>query len=198
MLDTVHVQPDPQEIRVQAMSAVAAGAKGLMWFQSALAEADHDADRWDAIAFVNASIRGVRHLLRAGDPTGLASTEGAAIVEAIRTEDALVVPVINLAAESEPTALLCAGSFVLESTVPHWVLGAQTLDLEVDVPSDLAVTDIFEVRNGELLEISVAPQVDGRTITIPGVELSNALPTRLFVLAADSSVRARVQSELAP
>ena len=100
--------------------------------------------------------------------------------------------------DTAPTELLCAGSFVLESTVPHWILAAQTLDLDVEVPPDLAVDDVFEVRNGELLELSVAPTVQGRTITIPGVELSNTLPTRLFVFASNATVRARILDELDP
>jgi len=39
--DTIHVQPDPQEILVQALSVAAAGGKGLMWFQVNQEEAAH-------------------------------------------------------------------------------------------------------------------------------------------------------------
>jgi hypothetical protein len=99
-LGTVHVQPDPQEIAIQAMSVVAAGGKGLMWFQSTMSEATYKPARWDAMAAASLTMRGVRSLLREGDPTGLAHTTGEAIVEAIRARDALLVPIVSLKAKS--------------------------------------------------------------------------------------------------
>jgi hypothetical protein len=197
-LGTIHVQPDAQEILVQAMSVVAAGAKGIMWFQTDMAEATHAPKRWQAISDANWMIRGVRPLLREGDVTGRAMTSGQAIVDAIRSSRAIVVPIINLSVQKAPTDILCGAAFVSEATVPHWVLKDQTLDMVVDVPDDFAVRDVFEVTADSAKDLAFSYVVAGRAFTVSDVVLSNAVPVRLFVLAADADVRAEVQDRLAP
>lgn len=188
----VHVQPDPQEILVQAMSVVAAGGKGLMWFQTDQAEADHAPARWQAVSDANWMIRGVRDLLREGDPTGAATSTGEAIVEAIRARDAIVVPVIGLATSAAPSDVGCAASFIAESWVPHWVLADQSLRVEVTVPADLGVVDVFEMTPDGVADLAAPPAVDGRAFVLEGVEVGNDRPVRLFVLASHDGVRADV------
>jgi hypothetical protein len=186
----VHVQPDPQEIDVQAISVIAAGGKGLMWFQTELAEADHAPKRWQAIARANRTFRAVREELRVGDVTGRAKAKGQAIVEAVRGREAIVVPVINLAVQTAPTDIGCAGAFLNEAVVPHWILKAQKLDVAVDVPADFGVDDVFEVVDGTIVDVpSGMLSVAGRTVTLGAVTVDNAKPTRVFVLAANPSVR---------
>jgi hypothetical protein len=113
------VQPEPQEIDVQAISIIAAGGKGLMWFQTQLAEADHAPKRWEVIVHANRTFRAVRDELRVGDLTGRAKTKGEAIVEEVRGREAIVVPLVNLAVQTAPTDLGCAGAFLNEAVVPH-------------------------------------------------------------------------------
>ncbi len=192
----IHVQPDPQEILIQALSVMAAGGKGLMWFQTVLAEASHAPQRWDAIAQANWMFRGVRHLLREGDITGNADAGPETIVELIRGPDALVVPLINLRTSAEPTDIGCAGSLISETSVPHWVLDTQVVDVTLTIPDDFAVDDLFEVTATQVLTPSNPLSVTGRQLTLGGVSLDNTTPVRLFVLAGNPAVRAAVAAEL--
>jgi hypothetical protein len=200
-LGEVHVQPDPQEIYVQAFSALAAGGKGLMWFQTNQDEIDHAPARWRAISRSSWVFRGLRSRLRRGDATGAASTAGNAIVEAIRAPDAIVVPVINLEHTSAPTDVGCAAAFLTEALVPHWVLADQLVDVTVDVPDDLAVHELFEVLvddSGEqVVPAPYAVTVSGREITIADLPLSNDVPVRILVLATNENVAAEVAADLA-
>lgn len=193
----IHVQPDPQEIEVQAMSVAAAGGKGLMWFQTSLEEADHDPSRWQAISDMNWTFRGVRRFLREGDITGRATTAGEAIVEAIVAPDAIIVPVINLSHTSAPDDIACLTSFISEDSVPHWILAPQTLDVFVDVPADQGVVEVFEIEAGALIDVDEPVSVSGRQIRIDALELDNETPVRLLVLAAHEDVRDQVEAELA-
>jgi hypothetical protein len=204
---TIHVQPDPQEILVQAFSVAAAGAKGIMWFQVSLDEADYRPARWEALARSNWMLRGVRPYLREGDPTGLASwgdptpadpRDDALIAEAIRARDAIVVPVINLAVATAPTDVSCGAALVSEALVPHWVLAASAPDVVVQIPDDFGVADVFELTDREVLDPSFGVAVDGRELTLQAVALSNDVPVRLIVLAADDAVRDAVRARLRP
>lgn len=193
----ISVQPDPQEIWIQAMSVVAAGGKGIMWFQTDQSEASGHPARWDAIAKSNWSIRGVRRLLREGDLTGAASADDHTIVDAIRSRDAIVVPVINLRASSTPTDLACA-AVATEAMVPHWVLENASPVVQVDVPPDFGVADVFEVANAQVIDPSSSFSIQGRSVVFDGLPLSNAVPVRLIVLAANTDLRQEVASEMTP
>lgn len=195
----LHFQPDPHEILLQAMMVLTAGGKGLMWFQTSQSEARHAPERWDAVARANWMIRSVRRLVREGDVTGAvtASDGAAALVEAIRGRDAIVVPVVNLDVEEALDEVACFRA-VFESRVAHWRLGDQTLALTLPVPADLALYEVFEVTTA--LTTADAPytlDVAARSATLPAVTLSNDAPVRLFVLAAAPTVRAEVDAVLA-
>lgn len=183
---TTYRQPDATELRIQAMSVIAAGGKGLMYFQTKLTQAGKYPDTWSAIGAFNRDVRSIRRLLRESDTTGLATASGNVIVEALRHTEAIIVPLISLEAQSGPTDLECA----IPLANPHWVLADQQVDVTVDVPKDLAVADVFEIRSGTLIDPSVV--VNGRQLTLPGVALSNAEPVRLFVLASSKSLRSEV------
>ncbi|MEO7092473.1 MAG: hypothetical protein ABI175_04425, partial [Polyangiales bacterium] len=190
-------QPDPQEILVQAYSAVAAGAKGVMWFQTNQAEALRVPGRWDAIASANWTIRGVRDFLRTGDPIGGARVGGGeAIVEAIRAEDAIVVPVIGTKSTKAPEDLGCQSALVGVGAVPHWELATQTLDVSIDVPPDFGVATVLEVTP-KGVSIVAGVEVSGRTIKLVGVRVDNTQPARLFVLARTTGVRTKIEAALA-
>jgi hypothetical protein len=186
-------QPTPSEIYVQALSVVAAGGKGFMWFQSNMAKSSSTPDSWDAMSNVGRMLRGVRHILREGDVTQLAVAAPSAgtIAELIRGPDALVIPVIDVAAMSGPTDLTCA----LFST--PWVFASAQPDIIATIPDDVSVSEVFEVLpsapyTAEFSGYTVA----GRKLTLPAVALSNDMPIRLFVLAQSSAVRARVTTEM--
>jgi hypothetical protein len=192
----IHAQPDPQEILVQALSVVAAGGKGLMWFQVNAEEATLAPARWQAISQATRIIRAVRELLRLGDPTGMVQAPNDVIAEAVRAPGAIVVPVINLQTTMGPDDISCAASD-LTGQVPHWVLASRTADVKVRIPDDLGVVDVFEVTAAGVVQ-APAYSVSGREIRFGGLGLSNAQPVRLLVIAESTAVRSGVAAELLP
>jgi hypothetical protein len=196
--ETIHVQPDPQEILVQALSVAAAGGKGIMWFQVNQEEAAYDPERWDAISRANWMIRGVRSLLREGDVTGMASADGETIVEMVRARNALVVIMLNLAVEHAPTDVACGGGFISELLVPHWILGEQFVDVLVPVPEDIGIVEIFEVERGAVPDPDFGITVEGRVISFQDVHFTDEVPVRLVVLAADEDLRSAVLDAATP
>lgn len=194
--EKVHVQPDPQELLVQGLSVVAAGGKGLMWFQSNLEEANYAPERWAAITRINRMVRGVREVLREGDITGGATSSAAddeLLVELIRSREALVVPVINIKAVETVDDVMCALANT-EDKVPHWVFDSVAPDVVFSVPEDFGVADVFEV--GATTSDFGSYHVAGREVTLRSVELNNELPVRLFVFAASSELRQRVEAAM--
>ncbi|MBI5532046.1 MAG: hypothetical protein HY898_04975 [Deltaproteobacteria bacterium] len=192
----IHVQPDPQEILVQAMSVVAAGGKGMMWFQTSQLEAKHSAPRWNAISAINWTLRGVGPLLREGDLSGAATVDGKVLVEAIRARKAMVVPIINVDFASAPTDVACA-AVATEAMVPHWTLNSIAPTVRVQVPGDLGVADVFEVLDGAVVDSSAPWAVDQRELRFEGVPLSNDTPVRLIVLASSKDLRSEVAAAMA-
>jgi hypothetical protein len=205
VLGTVHVQPDPQEILLQAFSVLTAGGKGIMWFQTELAEADHAPPRWQAISDANWMIRAVRSFVREGDLTGGAASDADTLVELIRSRRALIVPIVNLKATSSPTDAGCGAAFLTESLVPHWILEERDVDVALTVPRDFGVLEVFEVGPSSSVDLAWGSVVNGRTLTLQGVPLGNGQaspgagrPTvRLVVLAADAQVRVEIDAILA-
>jgi len=195
---TVHVQPDPQELLVQGMSVVAAGAKGLMWFQVDEKEIKHSPARWQAISTLSWMVRGVRRLLREGDITGMARTSPGALVEMIRAPRALVVALINTSVAKKVDDTCNALKYVSELSVPHWILASHSPTVTLTVPADLGVADLFEVVGRQVVSLPYATQVSGRELVIQGVPLDNQTPVRLFVLAESGQVRAQVAKDLGP
>ena len=64
----VYRNPDPAELRIQMMSVMAAGSKGMMLFQSDITQMEHGyADSFAEWAKVAEDYHGVRELLRVGD-----------------------------------------------------------------------------------------------------------------------------------
>ncbi|MFO7736276.1 MAG: hypothetical protein R6W70_08715, partial [bacterium] len=197
---TIHVQPDPQEILLQALSVVAAGGKGMMWFQTDMGEADYKPERWEAISASNRIVRAVRHFLRRGDITGSALSENEVIVEAIRSERAIIIPVLSLKTdpEKDPTDVKCGASLVSEATVPHWIFEYQEVDVDVIVPDSFGIKDMFEVTSEGILDLSYGISAQDRTINISGIALDNMIPVRLIVFAADEDVRNEMNAEIEP
>jgi hypothetical protein len=182
-------QPAPQEIRVQGIEAIAAGAKGLMWFQANQDAAREDPARWQAIVDVNRVVGALRGRLRTSDPIpGASASLDTVLVDALRGEDAIVVPVVQLRTTQAPTDLTC-----LASAVPH-VFADDLVDVSVEVPPDLAVVDAFEVTPTGVDD--VAARVEGRRVTLPAVPLSNDVPARVLVLAASAAVREVIDGAL--
>jgi hypothetical protein len=190
---TEHRQLTPAEMRAEAMSVIASGTKGLMYFQTELNEAALFPESWAALGAFNADLRSVRDVLRDGAATGGASADAQTIVEAIRGPDAIVVPAVSLVfvdnfaapAESATNDVYCGIGENL-----HWQWAPHTTDIQVQVPEDLGVVDVFEVLAGTLQPVTTS--VHGRQVTLHAVSMNEEVPARLFVLASSAAVRARV------
>lgn len=183
-------QPTAAEIYVQGMSVVAAGAKGLMWFQSNMDKANSNPESWNAMSAIGRMVHGVADLLREGDLTGMVSGGGTdAIADMIRARDALVVPVIDVKPAGGPNDLTCA----LVAT--PWTFASITPSLALSIPEDFAVRDVFEVTPTGVADFA-GYQVGGRTLTLSSVALGQATPVRLFVLASHTGVRAAVAAAM--
>ena len=191
------INPDPQEILVQGFEVIAAGGKGLMWFQAGTELAKEFPDTWQAMSDVNWMVRGVRPLLREGDVTGLASSDTDTLTEAIRSPEALVVPVITLAADIAPTDQDCLlyGLGQIEDE-PHWILTERTISVSVTIPDDLAVNDVFEIFPDRVEDVSYPVTMDGRRIVLSDIPVSNETPVHMFVFATDAELRSQISGRL--
>lgn len=184
-------QPTPSEVWVQAVSVVAAGGKGFMWFQSNMEKSTSSPLSWEAMSQFGRMLRGVREHLREGDLTGQVATDSSTLAAAIRSRDALVVPVIDIATTSGPSDVTCA----LYST--PWVFKATSPDVKVTVPDDFAVVDVFELTTTAAhVADFTSHQVQGRELTLQKIGLDDKRPARLFVLARTPDVRKAVAAAM--
>ncbi|MEO1520194.1 MAG: calcium-binding protein [Cyanobacteria bacterium J06633_2] len=191
--DKISFQPDPQEILVQGMMAIAAGAKGLAWFQINQNEAKKAPERWEAIADLNSMVRAVRPWLREGDVTGQANSDEDTLVELIQAPDALVIPIVSLDTKTEPTDI----GFILaqsEDAIPRWTFDESAPDISVTIPPGFNVADAFEVQPEGVSDIPVT--LSGQTALFEDVELDNEQPVRLLVLAENADARDEVMALL--
>ena len=123
------------------------------------------------------------------------------IVQAIRSSEAILVPVINLKNDGGYNDEGCAVGLDL-----HWKFNDHTVDgITVTIPTDFGtVVDMFEVRNGAIYnitntDIQLVKDLHGgkaQQVTISNVALSPKLATRLFVLSNTKQVRTDVQNNL--
>lgn len=197
---TVHSQPDRQEILLQAFSVLAAGGKGLLWFQSSQSEGAEAPLRWQALADASWMIRGVAPWAQAGDITGGVSAPEAMIAELIRAPDALVLVAATVRPDPEavqPTDLGCLEAQITPGgAAPHHIFAARLATLGFEVPPELGIVDAFEVRPDGPAELPVRPSVDGRRVSLPEVPFSNDEVARIFVFARDATARADVLARM--
>jgi hypothetical protein len=192
-------QPAPQEIIFQAFSAMAAGAKGLMWFQTSMEEAAAAPLSWEAIGASNRAFRAVRRLLREGDISDQATVRsGDAFVQTITAAAGVAIPVMNTRTTSQVTDALCLRNALFPEGVPHWTFGETTASVSVKLAPDQRLSDLFEVGlDGQLHEVEWYSDAASRTVTIVGIPLSNEAPARLLVLASERTLRREIETILA-
>jgi len=189
--------PAPQEILTQAISVAAAGGKGLMWFQFLAEMANENPDVWAAMSDANWIFRGIRKYLREGDITGMASSDENTIVELIRAGDAIVVPIITLAADVAPTDAECTEfGLGMEPEAPHWILTERDISVNLTLPEDFPVVDAFEISSGQPVDMQYPASLNGREISISSIPVSNDLPIHVFIFAAKSQVREEVATAM--
>lgn len=192
-------QPTPQEILVQALSVVAAGGKGLMWFQYVAELAKTFPETWAAMVKANWIIRGVRKYLREGDITGMARSDNETLVELIRSREVIVVPMITLAADEGPTDEQCLRfQLGIEPEPPRWILTEREVSLTVTLPDDFSIEDAFEITDGHVADLAYPASLSGRELTLEGIPFNNDRPVRVLVFAANLLVRENVAAAMTP
>ena len=197
--EVFHRQPAPQEVIFQAFSAMAAGAKGLMWFQTSLEEAAAAPRSWEAIGASNRAFRAVRNLLREGDLSNQATVlAGDVLAQTITARAGIVMPLLNTNTTSSVTDALCLRNALFPDEVPHWTFGETEARVTVKLAPEQRLTDLFEVGlDGLLHEVEWYTDAEARTVTIEAIPMSNEAPARIFVLAGDRALRREIEAILA-
>jgi len=175
------VVPGPTGAIVQTWSAIAAGGKGLMTFQTSLSDAEQRPDTWQALSEINWSLEQLRDQLVLGDPTGWATTSSPAIVEALRVPQGVVLLVIGLQTTQGPDELAC-----LVGNYTEWTLADHTVEVRLELPEQVGLTGWSEMQAGAVLASSDVPEPTrtGRTLTWQ-VPVSDAHPVRVLLLRED-------------
>ncbi len=193
-------QPNAAEVLVQAFSVMAAGGKGLMWFQSRQDDAGNAPQTWAAMAQANWVFRGVRDRLRVGDVTDAATATGDILIEMIRAPDALIAVLIDIGSTAGPDLISC-GIASIGGPVPHWALTDQQVAVSLAIPDDFPVVDGFEITvddsGPQIVDIPYDATIAGRQVTYHQVPLSAAVPVRVLVLAASDAVRDQMAAAMA-
>ena len=217
---SVNRQASPEEIAVQVASVAAAGAKGLMLFETQLKYLQGEsAPAWATLGTLLREVGALRELLRAGDTAAGAAralggrAPGSAIAAATLSARALVVNVINTATAGDPGCLaLCALGLPCHFVFEPLALGA----LAVVLPLGFTPVDSFEVFNASVLPgtLPFAPSGGAQPRELqwlgfalgagaPGSAGSPANPpapehaiVRTLVFAADAALRGEVAAAL--
>jgi hypothetical protein len=217
-----HEQASPAEMAIQVLSVPAAGAKGLMIFETQLSFSEGPAAA--AFATMGTLLREVgalRELYRGGDATdsavALNSTGGVLDIDTVIVQSTFHprAVVLTLISTLTPTTtvdieLCCA----IPGTTCHFAMTPQVLQtVFVPLPQwgDFAVVDSFEVFNATVLPgtvPSVTPSGDGLALTnvalgsegpgSPPCTSPAASVVRTFVFAADAALRGEVAAALLP
>lgn len=184
-------QPNATEMVIHAGSVIAAGGKGIMWFQTVKEEIFRSLESesaWKAIGILNREIRALSPYLREGDPT-IAVTPSVpnVIARAIRSRDAIVIPVLNINVLQGPTDIDC--------TVGHtnWKLNPVNTALKLNVPFE--VSDAFTLTRGVIEDASLPTGGTG-PVEIPSLQIGDLWPLTYVVLARTKEVRNKFAQSL--
>jgi len=184
--------PNAMEQRLSIASVLAAGAKGLMYFQTNIALANSNPATWDEIHNMNKDVIALRKHLRVADFGSTLLTDENTIATLLRGEKILILVVINLANTGPLTELQCQ-----TEKDPHWKLVPAFPDVTFDVPKDIGIEYFFELRNGVATEPEyIQFNNDQRTVNLNGIPLSDEVPSRIFVFTEDEEVKNEIMSLL--
>ena len=183
--DAWSYQPSTNEIIMQLGQAVAAGSKGIMFFQSYakfLSQKKSVSDIGSALK----SILAVGDIIHQGDVAGLGmSTSGTigkdVLVEVIRSPEHVLVVVVNIHA-SGYSNLLCH-TIVLDG---HWKISDLHLDsIDLDLgtaPGISGLENWREATGGTLQPLSdVTISKSGGKVQMSGIDVRSDMPLRLFI-----------------
>ncbi len=173
-------QPSAAELKIQAASIVAAGSKGLMWFQTSIQHGNSNLENrlaWKALQEVNQQINSIGTFIRTSDPDNSAfSTNNDMIVQSLVGENFLLIFVINTKVLSKPNDIHC-----LITGKDNWILDTLSANITVDIPYDIGVDAVLDVQpDGRMNRVQNFKQTV-RRLEIP-VQLSDNEPFKIFLL----------------
>lgn len=180
--------PDAGEQRVSMYMVLAAGAKGMMLFQTNMDLADENPGTWEQIGKVSKDIKAMKELLRTADYGQPLAAGSDVIATLLRTRQALILVVTGIKTDNVVSQAACAAAD------PHWVFSTVNQNVTFFVPGDLGLDDYFEVRDGAVYDLGgVTIDTFNRTVTAP-VALDKNMPTRLYVFTEGTAIRGQIQS----
>jgi hypothetical protein len=178
---TVYRQPTAAEYRIQALSVLMAGSKGIMYFQTPKDMIDMFPETWVEVGKTNREIHGIKPFLLEGDLQQVIDVPDQFIATVLRSREAMVVVLFSLHTPVKPLEWQC-----LAAQDVHWGWGPSQVTIPVEVPPDFPVDAIYELRGGQLLPANHT--VAGRTVTFPDVALDEQNVGRVFVMLSDAAL----------
>lgn len=185
----VYRQPTPAEFRIQALSVLMVGSKGIMYFQTDKEMVDMFPATWEEIGKTNREIHGLKPYLREGDIHAVVQQDGQFIASIIRSRQIMAVVLFSLNTTTVPTEQQC-----LSAQNVHWGWGPHTVTVPVAVPPEFPVAEVWELRNGQFLPANFT--VSGRTVTFPDIALSEQNVGRIFLLISDPALKDEMTSRM--
>jgi len=180
--------PNAAEQRVSMFMVLAAGAKGMMLFQTNMDLANENPATWEQIGKVAKDVKAMKEILRTADYGQPLVSGPDFIATLLRTEKALALVIVAIKTDNTISEATC------QVSDPHWVFSTINAALTFPVAPDLGLDDYFEVRDGAIYDLA-GVTFDGvnRTATVP-FSLSNSQPTRLFVFTEGTAIRGQIQN----
>ena len=178
---TVYRQPTAAEYRIQALSVLMAGSKGIMYFQTTKDMIEMFPETWAEVGKTNREIHGIKPFLLEGDLQQVIDVPDQFIATVLRSREAMVVVLFSLHTPVKPLEWQC-----LAAQDVHWGWGPSQVTIPVEVPPDFPVDAIYELRGGQLLPANHT--VAGRTVTFPDVALDEQNVGRVFVMLSDAAL----------
>ncbi len=180
--------PNAAEQRVSMFMVLAAGAKGMMLFQTNMDLATENPATWEQISKVAKDVKAMKELLRTADYGQPLVSGPDFIATLLRAEKALVLVIVAIKTDNTVSEAAC------QISDPHWVFSTVNTVLTVPIASDIGIDDYFEVSDGSLHDVAgVSFDAISRTATVP-VSLSDDQPTRLFVFTEGTAIRNEIQN----
>ena len=185
----VYRQPNPAEYRLQTLNVAMVGSKGLMYFQTNEELIDKYSDTWTEMGNLNRDFHGLKPYLLEGTVNKIIDVPDSHVVSILRARKMITAIIMNLKVKTAPTEAAClAGSDV------HWILDNNIVSFDVEVPEDLRVFEILELRSGQFFTPSYS--INGRTVTFLNIGLGHNDAGRIFVLNSDADVKTDMLSRM--
>lgn len=172
------IEPTAWGIEVQYWNHIAAGTKGILYFQGNPGTLEGFPAQYQRMRDLVVQANHVRELLVFGDAIENATTTASdALAASVVSTDRMVLVVTN-ASGTYTSSLIGAGSVSI-STV--------ATDVSAVLPSWIDGSRVVEVTKDGFAAPASPVSVDGGVLTITGLSLTEAAPTRVFLVGPEDT-----------